>query len=95
MKGYKCTCKVPNVENWSVIHVTAKNKVVRCCVCHQAWHTEAAYANELSSDLISLYAWSRFIKTPDYHRENEPKGDEGSYLDPAFVIRFLPAESKI
>ena len=90
MNTYKCTCKVPNIETWFIVYHTAKDNVVQCRVCGEAWHTTARYASELQERLISRYGWAQLRKTPHYHkREDAIIGEAGSYLDPNLPDVFL------
>lgn len=85
----KCICRVPDPENWTVIHITGRDRVVRCSGCKQIWHSTAVYAKELKEDFVSPYRWRQLIHTPDYHKGEDPiEGEENSYLDPAFESRF-------
>lgn len=85
----KCICKIPDIGNWTVIHITGRDRVIRCSECHQIWHSFAAYTNEIPEQLVSPYEWRHLIRTPDYHKgESEFEGEEDSYLDPAFESRF-------
>ena len=85
----KCTCRVPNPENWTVIHITGRDRVIRCSACRQIWHSVAAYAKELPEQFVSPYQWRQYIHSPDYHKGEDPiEGETDSYLDPNFKSRF-------
>ena len=85
----KCSCQVPDIANWTIIHITGRDRVIRCSACRQIWHSYAAYTKEIPEQLVSPYEWKHLIRTPDYHKgEDEIDGESGSYLDPAFVSRF-------
>ena len=91
---YKCNCRIPDFENWSVIKISGRDWIVRCSACRQVWHTTAAYAADLPEKPISPYEWRRLIHTPDYHKgEETAEGEEGGYLDPAFESRFTDKEN--
>ena len=90
---YKCNCRVPDIENWSVIKISGRDWIVRCSACRQVWHTTAAYAADLPEKPISPYEWRRLIHTPDYHKGEDPiEGEEGGYLGPDFESRFQKKE---
>lgn len=90
----KCICRVPDPENWTVIHITGRDRVVRCACCRQIWHSTAAYARDLKENFVSPYQWRQLIHTPDYHKGEDPiEGEEDTYLDPAFVSRFEEPET--
>ena len=87
----KCICRVPDPNNWTVIHLTGRDRVIRCACCRQIWHSTAAYAQELNEDLVSPYQWRSLIKTPDYHKSEAPvEGEENGYLDPSLENRLDP-----
>lgn len=80
----KCICRVPDLSNWTVIHITGRDRVIRCSACRQAWHTTASYAEELPVDPVSPYEWRQLIRTPEYHKgEGMIEGEEDGYLDSA------------
>ena len=86
---YKCNCRIPNTENWSVIKISGRDWIVRCSACRQVWHTTAAYAADLPEKPISPYQWRKLIHTPDYHKGEEiPEGETNGYLDPDFESRL-------
>lgn len=90
---YKCYCRVPDVENWSVIKSSGRDWIVRCSKCRQVWHTTAAYAKELPENPISPYQWRKLIHTSDYHKGELPvEGDPDGYLSPDFKSRFTEEE---
>jgi hypothetical protein len=90
---YKCNCRVPDPENWTVIKISGRDWIVRCSVCRQVWHTTAAYAADLPRKPISPYQWRKLIHTPDYHKGDDgPEGEPNGYLDPAFESRFTKEE---
>ena len=85
----KCICETPDPGNWTVIHVTRRDRVIRCTVCRQIWHSTAVYTDDLKEELLSPFQWKQIIKTADYHKsEDLTDGEEDSYLDPAFINRF-------
>ena len=89
----KCICHVPDAANWTVIHITGRDRVIRCSACRQAWHTTASYALELPEEPISPYEWRKLIRTPDYHK-GEPliEGGDDGYLDPSTESVFTPEQ---
>lgn len=85
----KCYCRVPDITNWTIIHITGRDRVIRCSQCRQIWHSYASYTSELKEELVSPYEWRRLIHTPDYHKGEDPiEGEPDSYLDPAFESVF-------
>ncbi|MBQ5986651.1 MAG: hypothetical protein IJL59_05265 [Clostridia bacterium] len=42
-----------------------------CKACQQAWHTTAAYAEELPVELCSPYRWREIVASPGYHAREE------------------------
>ncbi len=90
---YKCFCRVPDVENWSVIKISGRDWIVRCSKCRQVWHTTAAYAKDLPENPISPYQWRKLIHTADYHKGELPiEGEPDGYLSPDFKSRFTEEE---
>lgn len=89
----KCICRTPDPQFWTVIHITGRDRVVRCSGCRQIWHSTAAYAKDLPENLVSPYQWRQYIHTPDYHKEDPVEGEADSYLDPAFKSRFDEPEA--
>ena len=89
----ECKCRIPDPQFWTVIHITGRDRVVRCSGCNQIWHTTAAYAKELPENLVSPYQWRQYIHSPNYHKgEDTVVGEEGSYLDPDFRSCFETEE---
>ena len=85
----KCICRVPDPNNWTVIHITGRDRVVRCAVCSQIWHSTGVYAKDLPENLVSPYQWRQYLHSPDYHKGEDPiEGEEGGYLDPEFQSRL-------
>lgn len=85
----KCICRVPDINNWTIIHITGRDHVIRCSQCRQIWHSYGSYTKELTEDLVSPYEWRHLIRTPEYHKgDYEIEGEPESYLDPAFESRF-------
>lgn len=66
MKCYKCSCMPAVFEEWRIIRVTERDRVVRCRKCKEVWHTTASYADEIPEELVSEYEWTRNI-LPSYH----------------------------
>jgi uncharacterized Zn finger protein len=90
MQQFKCQCRVPDPQDWTVIRISGRDKIIRCSACGHIWHTVAKYSDDLPEKTVSEYEWRRLIHTPEYHKGEEPLPcDPGEYLDPDFKSRFL------
>ena len=38
----KCSCRVPDPANWTIIHITGRDRVIRCSACRQIWRERAS-----------------------------------------------------
>ena len=93
MQQFKCQCHVPDPQNWSVIRISGRDRIIRCSACKHIWHTVGKYSEDLPEKPVSDYEWRRLIQTPEYHKGEEPlEGEPDSYLDPEFENRFLTEE---
>ena len=93
MLQYKCQCRIPDPQNWSVIRISGRDRIVRCSACRQIWHTVGKYSEDLAEKPVSKYEWRQLIHTPEYHKGEEPiLGEANTYIDPEFRSRFLEEE---
>ena len=74
MKCYKCTCYPAKFDDWRIIRITDRDRIVRCKTCKEVWHTTASYAVEIPVELISEYEWNRQI-LPSYHYHKREDGE--------------------
>lgn len=75
MARYKCTCGIPDIENWRIVRDFGVHVAVKCKSCGNTWHTESAYKSEIKYDEMSDYQWYQETKQELYH-----KRDSGSFV---------------
>ena len=47
MQQFKCQCHVPDPQNWSVIRISGRDRIIRCSACKHIWHTVGKYSEDL------------------------------------------------
>ena len=55
MQQFKCQCHVPDPQNWSVIRISGRDRIIRCSACKHIWHTVGKYSEDLPEKPVSEY----------------------------------------